>query len=95
MKQLQLKVVGKGVQIANKTFQSFEDVKTWVAMHLPNQRYGLFVDGVSIFEFFTAGHVDAETTYSSFYSQHRTVKIYYIYYLIRNNAADKQRTADG
>lgn len=72
MKQLQLKVVGKGVQIANKTFQSFEDVKTWVAMHLPNRRYGLFVDGVSIFEFFTAGHVDAETTYSSFYSQHRT-----------------------
>lgn len=30
MKQLQLKVVGRGVQIANKTFQSFEDVKTWV-----------------------------------------------------------------
>ncbi len=39
---------------------------------LPNHRYGLFVDGVSIFEFFTAGHIDAETTYSSFYSQHRT-----------------------
>jgi hypothetical protein len=72
MKQLQLKVVGKGVQIANKTFQSFEDVKTWVDLNLPNHRYGLFVDGVSIFEFFAAGHVDAETTYSSFYSQHRT-----------------------
>jgi len=72
MKQLQLKVVGKGVQIANKTFQTFEDVRTWVDTHLPNHRYGLFVDGVSIFEFFTAGHVDAETTYSVFYSQHRT-----------------------
>jgi hypothetical protein len=72
MKQLQLKVVGRGVQIANKTFQTFEDVKTWVDTHLPNHRYGLFVDGVSIFEFFSAGHIDAETTYSSFYSQHRT-----------------------
>jgi hypothetical protein len=36
MKQLQLKVVGKGVQVANRTFQSFEEVKTWVTTHLPN-----------------------------------------------------------
>lgn len=72
MKQLQLRVVGKGVQIANRTFQSFDDVKFWVMTHLPTRRYGLFVDGVSIFEFFTHGHVDAETTYTSFYSQHRT-----------------------
>jgi hypothetical protein len=27
---------------------------------------------VSIFEFFTHGHIDAETTYSAFYNQHRT-----------------------
>jgi len=72
MKQLQLQVVGKGVQIGNKTFQTFKDVKTWVDTHLPNHRYGLFVDGVSIFEFFSAGHVDAETIYTAFYSQHRT-----------------------
>lgn len=71
-KQLQLRVVGKGVQVANRTFQSFDDVKVWVSLHLPNRRYGMFVDGVSIFEFFTHGHIDAETTYSSFYSQHRT-----------------------
>jgi len=60
MKQLQLCVAGKGVQIANKTFQSFDKVKTWVTCHLPNRRYGLFVDGISIFEFFSHGHVDAE-----------------------------------
>lgn len=30
------------------------------------------MDGVSLFEFFSAGHIDAETTYTSFYSQHRT-----------------------
>jgi hypothetical protein len=72
MKQLHLRVLGKGVQIANKTFQSFDKVKTWVTCYLPNRRYGLFVDGVSIFEFFSLGHVDAEITYTSFYSQHRT-----------------------
>jgi hypothetical protein len=72
MKQLQLRVVGRGVQIANKVFRSFDDVRAWVGAHLPTRRYGLFVDGVSIFEFFTHGHIDAETTYSSFYSQHRT-----------------------
>jgi hypothetical protein len=72
LQQLQHKIVGKGVQIGNKTFQSFEDVKQWVNSHLPNHRYGLFVDSVSLFEFFSAGHIDAETTYTSFYSQHRT-----------------------
>lgn len=72
MKQFQLHVVGKGIQIANKVFQSFDEVLTWVTTQLPNHRYGLFVDGISIFEFFTHGHIDAEATYSSFYSQHRT-----------------------
>lgn len=59
MKQFQLHVVGKGVQIANKVFQSFDEVLTWVTTQLPNHRYGLFVDGISIFEFFTHGHIDA------------------------------------
>lgn len=72
LKQLQHKVVGKGVRIGNRIFQSFDDVVLWVNAHLPNHRYGLFVDGVSLFEFFATGHIDAETTYSSFYSQHRT-----------------------
>jgi hypothetical protein len=36
LQQLQQKIVGKGVQIGNKTFQSFEDVKQWVNSHLPN-----------------------------------------------------------
>lgn len=45
MKQLQLRVVGKGVQIAKKVFQSFEDVQSWVTTYLPNRHYGLFVDG--------------------------------------------------
>jgi hypothetical protein len=60
LKQLQHKMVGKGVQIENKTFQSFENVQIWVHAHLPTYHYGLFFDGASLFEFFSAGHIDAE-----------------------------------
>jgi hypothetical protein len=65
LKQLQLKVLGKDVQVANKTFQTFNDVLVWVNTHLPIHFYGLFVDGFLIFEFFTVSHIDAETTYYS------------------------------
>lgn len=37
MEQLQLRVVGKGVQNANKVFQSFEGVQVWVTTYLPTQ----------------------------------------------------------
>lgn len=54
-------------------FQSFDDVQTWVTTDLPNRRYGLFVDAVSLLDFFTSiGHVDAEKTFSAFYNQHKT-----------------------
>jgi hypothetical protein len=70
---LQQRVVGGGVQIGAIVFQSFEDVETWVKAELPNQRYGLFVDAVSLLDFFTCiGHVDAEKTFSSFHSQQKT-----------------------
>jgi len=65
LKQLQLKVLGKDVQVANKTFQTFNDVLVWVNTHPPIHFYGLFVDGFLIFEFFTVSHIDAETTYYS------------------------------
>jgi hypothetical protein len=72
VKQLKQKVAGKGIQIATKTFQFFDKVKPWISLQLPNKHYGLFVDGMSIFELFVAGHIDTETAYLSFYSQHQT-----------------------
>ena len=65
-------MVGKGVQSANNFFQSFERVLTWVHTHLLTRHYGLFADAVSIFQFFTSGHIDAEVKYTSFSSQHWT-----------------------
>ncbi len=70
---LQHRIAGDGVQIRTRVFQSFDDVQTWVTTDLPNRRYGLFVDAVSLLDFFTSiGHVDAEKTFSAFYNQHKT-----------------------
>jgi hypothetical protein len=73
VKLLQQQIVGDGVQIGSKVFQSFDDLRAWVPLKLPNRRYGLFVDAVSLLDFFTSvGHVDAKQTFTSFYSQKRT-----------------------
>ncbi len=40
---------------------------------LPNQCYGLFVDAVSLLDFFSCiGHVDADKTFAAFHSQQKT-----------------------
>jgi len=73
IKLLQQRIVGEGVQIGFKVFQSFDDLRAWVSLKLPSKRYGLFVDAVSLLDFFTSvGHVDAEQTFTSYYSQKRT-----------------------
>jgi len=54
-------------------FKSFEDVKVCVRTHLPNRRYGLFVDGVSLLDFFlAANHTDMEKTFTAFHNQQKT-----------------------
>jgi hypothetical protein len=71
MKILQHRIVGGGVKIGLKVFQSFEDVQVWVKAELPTRRYGLFVDAVSILDFFSClGHIDAEIK-----SPHYTMRI--------------------
>jgi len=73
VKLLQQQIFGDGVQIGSKVFQSFDDLHAWVPLKLPNRRYGLFVDAVSLLDFFTSvGHVDPKQTFTSFYSQKRT-----------------------
>jgi hypothetical protein len=73
LKQLQHQVVGGGVRIGAKIFQSFDVVEVWVKTELPTQRYGLFVDAVSLLDFFSCvGHVDADKTFAAFHSQQKT-----------------------
>jgi len=73
LKQLQHQVVGGGVRIRAKIFQSFDVVEVWVKTELPIQCYGLFVDAVSLLDFFSCiCHVDADKTFAAFHSQQKT-----------------------
>jgi len=70
LQSLQLRIVGNGVQIGGIVFQCFEDVKSWVVAKFQIRRYGLFVDGVSLLDFFTfVAHTDTEKSMSAFYNQ--------------------------
>ena len=40
----------------------------WVKAHLPGNRFGLFVDGVSIFEFFAGTHQASSESLGNFYN---------------------------
>jgi len=72
VKVLQHRIVGGGVRIGNKVFQSFEDVQVWVKAELPTRRYGLFVDVVSILDFFSfLGHIDAESQVSTLHNANK------------------------
>jgi hypothetical protein len=73
IKAMQMRIVGNGVQIGGVVFQCFEDVKIWVTAKFPIKRYGLFVDGVSLLDFFTfVAHVDTEKSMSAFYNQQKS-----------------------
>jgi predicted nucleic acid-binding Zn-ribbon protein len=70
---LQMRIVGNGVQIGGTVFQCFEDVKVWITAKFPIKRYGLFVDGVSLLDFFTfVSHVDTEKSMTAYYNQQKS-----------------------
>jgi hypothetical protein len=72
IKVLQHRIVGGGVKIGNKVFQSFEDVQVWVKAELPTRQYGLFVDAVSILDFFSfLGHIDTESQSSTLHNANK------------------------
>jgi hypothetical protein len=72
MKILQHGIIGGGVKIGSKVFQSFEDVQVWLKAELPTRRYGLFVDAVSILDFFSClGHIDAENQVSTLHNANK------------------------
>ena len=72
LKVLQHRIVGGGVKIGTRVFQSFEDVQVWVKLELPIRRYGLFVDAVSILDFFSClGHIDAENQVSTLHNANK------------------------
>jgi len=70
---LEQRVVGEGVQMGTKVFQCFEDMRTWTITGLPNGRYGLFVDGVSLLDFFAfTGFTESEKSIAAMHNSQKT-----------------------
>jgi len=67
IQSLHLCIIGDGVQIGGAFFKCFDDVKSWMLAKFPTQRCGLFLDAVTLLDFFTCiGHVDAEKSFVAF-----------------------------
>lgn len=70
---LKQRVVGSGITIGNQVFQSYEDFAIWVKTGIPSGRFGLFVDGHSLLDFFSfVGFLDAESVANSFHSSNKS-----------------------
>ena len=72
LKLLEKRVVGKGVSIGTLTLQSFEDCMAWVTQHIPPDRWGLFVDGVSLFEFMDVQHTEVHDALQAIHNSKRS-----------------------
>jgi hypothetical protein len=70
---LQQRIVGSGVAIGPQIFQSYEDLVIWTKTNLPSGRFGLFVDGHSLLDFFSfIGFLGAESVANSFHSSNKS-----------------------
>jgi hypothetical protein len=68
---LEKRIVGDGVRIGRFLFQSQEDPRVWLVSHVPNNRFGLFLDGVSIFDFLAQSHVDNQDNMAHMYNSQK------------------------
>jgi hypothetical protein len=71
MTQLENRMVGEGVTIGSFTFQSLDDVRIWCRRNLTTHRFGLFLDGVSIFEFLAQDHTDSTEVLTNLYNSQK------------------------
>jgi hypothetical protein len=68
---LEKRIVGDGIRIGRFLFQSKEDLRLWIMQHVQNNRFGLFVNAVSIFDFLAQAHVDSESNMSHLYNSQK------------------------
>jgi len=71
LKSLEKRVVGDGIRIGRFLFQSREDLRLWLVTHVPSNRFGLFLDGVSIFDFLAQTHMDSQENMAHLYNSQR------------------------
>jgi hypothetical protein len=68
LSQVETRLVGEGVTLGSFTFQALDDVRLWCRKNLPTHRFGLFLDGVSIFEFLAQDHADSTEVLTNLYN---------------------------
>lgn len=68
---LNTKTVGEGVSYEQFHFQTMTDLKKWMTEHVKGFRFGYFVDGMSIWQFYLGQHKDTNEVLSSQYSTSR------------------------
>ena len=56
IRTLMARTSGDGFKLRNFNFQSMEELRVWIKEHVTGHRFGLFVDGVSIWEYYRHGH---------------------------------------
>jgi hypothetical protein len=71
IKSLEKRSVGDGVRIGRFLFQSQEELRIWIVSHVPNNRFGLFIDGVSVFDFLAQSHMDSQDNMAHMYNSQK------------------------
>jgi hypothetical protein len=71
LKRLENRIVGDGVTIGHFVFQTLDDVRMWCNLHLKSNRFGLFLDGVLIYEFLAQDHADMTEVLTNLYSSQK------------------------
>lgn len=69
---LKQQIGGSGSTVGHKTFQAYEEFAARVKTGIPQGRFGLFVDGHSLLDFFSfVGFLDMESVANSFHSSNK------------------------
>jgi hypothetical protein len=71
LKSLEKRTIGEGAKIGRFLFQSQEDLRLWMVTHVPSNRFGLFLDAVSIFDFLAQPHMDTQENMSQLYNSQK------------------------
>jgi hypothetical protein len=71
LRALEKRVVGEGTKIGRFLFQSREDLRMWMLTNVPNNRFGLFLDAMSIFDFLAQPHLDNQDNMAQLYNSQK------------------------
>jgi len=71
VQSLEKRIVGDGIRMGRFLFQRKEDLRLWIVQHVKDNRFGLFLDAVSIFDFLAQAHIDSDTNMSHLYSSQK------------------------